>query len=203
MIDQLEVGDLIHIDFDTLILRVTDVSTTSKGYITGKALTGGSIGSNKAVVIDPVFNKVFQLPPLSPKDYQAIELGLREGIEHIAVSFVRSQATIDEVRRATQNRMKIISKVECVDALEHLDEIIQKSDFILIDRGDLSKEIPLEKIPFTQKAIISKARRYNVGVYVATNLLETMIEKKKPTRAEVQDVVNTHGGWCAGPDFGC
>ena len=87
--------------------------------------------------------------------------------------------------------MKIISKIECVDALERLDEIIPNSDFILIDRGDLSKEIPLEKIPFTQKAIISQARRHNVGVYVATNLLETMIEKKKPTRAEIQDVVNT------------
>jgi ATP sulfurylase len=154
-------------------------------------LTGGFIGSNKAVVIDPVFNKKYELPPLTQKDYQAIEMGLKEGIDHIAISFVRSQATIEEVRRVTQNKMKIISKVECVDALEHLDEIIQNSDFILIDRGDISKEIPIEKIPFTQKVIISKARRYNVGVYVATNLLETMIEKKKPTRAEVQDVVNT------------
>jgi ATP sulfurylase len=87
--------------------------------------------------------------------------------------------------------MKIISKVECIDAIEHLDEIIQNSDYILIDRGDLSKEIPLEKIPLTQKIIISRARRHNVGVFVATNLLETMIEKRKPTRAEVQDVVNT------------
>src|SRR3990172_3906847 len=191
VIEQLEVGDLIHIDFDTLILRVTDVSNASKGYITAKTLTGGSIGSNKAVVIDPIFDKKFQLPPLSPKDYQAIELGLKEGIDHIAVSFVRSRATIDEVRRATQNKMKIISKVECVDALEHLDEIIQGSDFILIDRGDLSKEIPLGKIPFTQKIILYKARRYNTGVYIATNLLETMVEKKKPTRAEVHDVVNT------------
>jgi len=191
VIEQLEVGDLIHIDFDTLILRVTDVSNASKGYITAKTLTGGSIGSNKAVVIDPIFDKKFQLPPLSPKDYQAIELGLREAIDHIAVSFVRSGASIDEVRRATQNKMKIISKVECVDALEHINEIIQKSDFILIDRGDLSKEIPVEKIPFTQKVIVHKARRYHTGVFVATNLLETMVEKKKPTRAEVHDVVNT------------
>ena len=191
VIEQLEVGDLIHIDFDTLVLRVTDISTVAKGYVVGKAITGGLIGSNKAAVIDPVFTKKFQLPPLSPKDYQSIELGLRAGIGHIAVSFVRSGASIDEVRSVTQNKMKIISKVECVDALEHINEIIQKSDFILIDRGDLSKEIPIEKIPFTQKVIISKARRYNVGVYVATNLLETMIEKKKPTRAEVQDVVNT------------
>jgi pyruvate kinase len=191
VIEQLDVGDLIYIDFDTLILRVTDVSTASEGYITGKMITGGTIGRNKAVVIDPVFEKKFQLPPLSPKDYQAIELGLREGIEHIAVSFVRSRATIDEARRATQNKMKIISKVECIDALENLDEIIQGSDFLLIDRGDLSKEIPLEKIPFTQKVILYKARRKNIGVFVATNLLETMVEKKKPTRAEVHDVVNT------------
>ncbi len=191
VIEQLDVGDLIYVDFDTLILRVTDVSSASKGYLTGKTITGGLIGRNKAVVIDPVFEKKFQLPPLSPKDYQAIELGLRAGIDHVAVSFVRSGASIDEVRRATQNKMKIISKVECVDALEHIDEIIQKSDLILIDRGDLSKEIPIEKIPFTQKVIMHKARRYNTGVYVATNLLETMVEKKKPTRAEVHDVVNT------------
>ncbi|MCZ7573219.1 MAG: sulfate adenylyltransferase [Ardenticatenaceae bacterium] len=191
VIKQLEVGDLIHIDFDTLILRVMDVSTASKGYIIGKTITGGQIGSNKAVVVDPVFGKKFQLAPLSAKDYQSIEIGLREAVDHIAVSFVRSGTSIDEVRRATQNKMKIISKIECVDALENIDEIIQKSDFILIDRGDLSKEIPIEKIPFTQKVIINKARRYNTVVYVATNLLETMVEKRNPTRAEVHDVVNT------------
>ena len=191
VIDQLEVGDLIHIDFDTLIIRVIDVSTISKGYIVGKAITGGLIGSNKAIVIDPIFKKRFHLPPLSPKDYQSIELGLKAGIEHIAVSFVRSGASIDEVRSVTQNKMKIISKIECIDALEHINEIIQKSDFILIDRGDLSKEIPIERIPFTQKVIMHKARRYDTGVFVATNLLETMIEKRNPTRAEVHDVVNT------------
>ncbi len=191
VIKQLEVGDLVHIDFDMLIVRITDVSTAAKGYITGQTITGGLIGSNKAVVIDPVFEKRFQLPPLSPKDYQSIELGLKAGIDHIAVSFVRSGASIDEVRRVTQNKMKIISKVECLDALVHINEIIQKSDFILIDRGDLSKEIPIEKIPFTQKVIIDKARRYNTGVFVATNLLETMIEKRNPTRAEVHDVINT------------
>jgi pyruvate kinase len=191
VIEQLEVGDLIHIDFDTLILRVTDVSAVGEGYITARTITGGLIGRNKAVVIDPVFRKKFHLPPLSPKDYESIELGLREGIEHIAVSFVRSGESIDEVRRATQNRMKIISKIECMDALENLDEIIVKSDFLLIDRGDLSKEIPIEKIPFTQKIILHKASRAQTGVFVATNLLETMIEKKKPTRAEVHDVINT------------
>jgi len=191
IIEQLDIGDLIYIDFDTLILRVTDVSTVSQGYIVGKIITSGRIGRSKAVVIDPIFEKKFQLPHLSPKDYQSIELGLREGIDHIAISFVRSKATIDEVRRATQNRMKIISKVECIEALENIDEIIQNSDYLLVDRGDLSKEIPIEKIPFTQKVIMHKAKRHDTGVFIATNLLETMIENKKPTRAEVHDVINT------------
>jgi len=191
IIEQLEAGDLIHIDFDTLILRVMDVSTISEGYVRAKVISGGIFGRSKAVVVDPVFNKKFHLPTLSEKDYKSIELGLKKGIEHIAVSFVRSGAAIDEVRSATLNKMKIISKVECIDALEHIDEIIQKSDFILIDRGDLSKEIPIEKVPFTQKIIIQKAQRYQTGVFVATNLLETMVAKKNPTRAEVHDVIST------------
>lgn len=191
VIEQLEEGDLIHIDFDTLILRVTDVSTAKEGFVTTKAITGGYIGKNKAVVIDPVLEKRFDLPTLSEKDFQSINLGLQEGIEHIAVSFVRSGAAVDEVREATQHRMKIISKIECMDALENVDEIIGKSDFLLIDRGDLSKEIPVEKIPFTQKIILEKASRCGKGVFVATNLLETMVDKKKPTRAEVHDVIST------------
>ncbi len=189
--EQLEEGDLIHVDFDTLILRVTDVSQAADGVVTTKAITGGYIGKNKAVVIDPVLEKRFDLPALSEKDFQSIALGLQEGIEYLAVSFVRSGTAVDEARRAAQNKMKIISKIECVDALEQADEIIQKSDFILIDRGDLSKEIPIEKIPFTQKVLIDKAKRYDTGVFVATNLLETMVEKRKPTRAEVHDVITT------------
>jgi pyruvate kinase len=191
IIEQLEAGDLIHIDFDTLILRVMDVSTVHDGYVRTKVISGGTFGRNKAVVVDPVFNKKFQLPTLSEKDYKSIKLGLKKGIEHIAVSFVRSGTAIDEVRIATQNKMKIISKVECIDALENIDDIINKSDFILIDRGDLSKEIPIEKIPFTQKIIIQKAQRYQTSVFVATNLLETMVERKNPTRAEVHDVIST------------
>ncbi|MDD4762111.1 MAG: sulfate adenylyltransferase [Candidatus Pacebacteria bacterium] len=191
IIDQLEKGDLIYIDFNTLILKISDISTKEKGFITAKVIACGSLGKNKAVIIDPVFPKKFSLPPLSKKDYQSIELGLNEKIGHIAVSFVRKGSDIDEVRRATKNSMKIISKIECFEALENLDEIISKSDYLLIDRGDLSKEISIEKIPLTQKIIISKAKEKNKGVFVATNLLETMIREKKPTRAEANDVVNT------------
>lgn len=191
VIEQLRTGDLIQIDFDTLTLRVSDRSTVSEGYIIAKVVTGGEIGRNKAVVIDSNSLRKITLPSLSEKDYQSIEIGLEEGVGHIAASFIRSGESVDEVRKATQNTMKIISKIECIDGLENINEIIRKSDYLLIDRGDLSKEIPVEKIPFTQKIIINKARKQNTGVFVATNLLETMIEKKKPTRAEVHDVINT------------
>jgi ATP sulfurylase/adenylyl-sulfate kinase len=191
IIKQLEKGDLIHIDFDVLILRVSDVSTITKGYITAKVVSEGILRKNKAVVINPGSEKKFNIAPLSKKDLQSIKLGLQEGIKYIAASFMRSKEFVDEVRKATQGKMKIISKIECIDALEKSDEIIQASDFLLLDRGDLSKEIPIEKIPLAQKIILHKAHKYNKGVFVATNLLETMIYNKKPTRAEVNDVVNT------------
>ncbi|MDP3710334.1 MAG: sulfate adenylyltransferase [bacterium] len=191
VVQQLEPGDLIYIDFDTLILRVTDTSTLASGFITAKALAGGSLGRNKGVIVDSSLGKKLDLPTLSPKDYQSIELGLQEGVEHIAASFMRSGESVEEVRIATQNKMKIISKIECLDSLKNLDSIIEKSDYLLIDRGDLSKEIPIEKIPLTQKIILAKAKERNKGVFVATNLLETMVGKKKPTRAEAHDVIAT------------
>lgn len=191
IIDQLKPGDILRLDFDTLILRISDVSTLSKGFISASAVTGGKLGNNKGVVVDSFFHKQYNLPVLSKKDYQSIRIGLKEGVGYIAASFMRSGAFVDEVRRATQGKMKIISKVECIDGLEHLNEIIKKSDAVLIDRGDLSKEIPLERIPFTQKIIINRARLAGKEVIVATNLLETMIKNRKPTRAEIHDIVSS------------
>jgi pyruvate kinase len=191
IVPQLEKGDLIQIDFDTAVFRVIKTDTINQGYIKVKAVTGGILGKNKAVVIDSASSKKIKLPALSEKDYESIKVGLEHGVGHIALSFARSGKCLDEVRAATQNTMKVISKIECIDALENIDEIISKSDYLLIDRGDLSKEIPVEKIPFTQKIILNKARKSGVGVFVATNLLETMIDKRKPTRAEVHDIINT------------
>jgi pyruvate kinase len=191
IIKQLQPGDLLKLDFNTLMLRVSDVSTVENGFIICRVIIAGNCGGNKAVVINAGSGRSFTLPPLTEKDYQSVEVGLRENIKHIAVSFVRCANDIRLVREATRGAMKIISKIECRDALMNLDEIIEETDYILLDRGDLSHEIPIEKVPFTQKIILTKANRKNKGVYVATNLLETMIEKQKPTRAEVNDVINT------------
>lgn len=191
IVGQLESGDMLHIDFESLILRVADTSRGRDGFVTAKAVSAGRIGNNKAVIVDSVMPKEYDLPPLSEKDYQSIEIGLQEDVGYIAASFMRSGDFVDTVRSATKGKMKIISKIECLDSLKNLDEIIEKSDAILIDRGDLSKEIPIEKIPFAQKIIMSHARQRGKPVFVATNLLETMVEKPRPTRAEAHDVIAT------------
>ncbi|MBI2639322.1 MAG: sulfate adenylyltransferase [Candidatus Sungbacteria bacterium] len=191
IVSQLEPGDMLHIDFESLILRVADTSHAGDGFVLAKAMSAGRIGNNKAVIIDSAMPKAYDLPPLSEKDYQSIAIGLQEGVGYIAASFMRSGDFVDTVRDATKGRMKIISKIECVDGLKNLDEIIQKSDALLIDRGDLSKEIPIEKIPFAQKIIMSHAHQHGKPVFVATNLLETMVEKQRPTRAEAHDVIAT------------
>jgi len=195
IISQLEEGDILYMDFDRLVLRIMDTSPRTAGKIIAKAISGGVLGNNKGVAIDPVLNKRYNLPVLSSKDYGAIKIGLDKNVKHIAASFMRSGDFVEEVRRATEGKMGIISKIECQDGLDNLDDIIAKSDFLLIDRGDLSKEVPLEEIPILQKEIISRAQIKGKGVFVATNLLETMVEKYKPTRAEVCDVMhNVWGG---------
>src|SRR3989338_4364207 len=199
VISQLEAGDILYMDFDALVLRVLGiVNEGGKDCLVARVMSAGYLGSNKGVAVDSATKKTYDLPVLSPKDYRSIEIGLKENVGYIAASFMRSGDFVDEVRKATEGKMKIISKIECQDGLDNLGEIIAKSDFLLVDRGDLSKEVPLEEIPFWQKEIIARAGKMGKGVFVATNLLETMIEKKNPTRAEVCDVVNTVWGGAYG-----
>tara|TARA_B100002003_G_scaffold163534_1_gene151793 strand:+ start:422 stop:2656 length:2235 start_codon:yes stop_codon:yes gene_type:complete len=190
IINKLELGDLIHVDFDGATLRVHDSSKLAQGYLLAIVVTSGHLFPRKSVVIDPVKTREISLPILSPKDIEAIKLGLREKIHNIAFSYVHSGSDIDNLRNLIGNKMKIISKIECSDALKNLDEIIEKSDYLLIDRGDLSKEVKLEKIPFIQMSILSKCRSKKKGVFIATNLLESMVENSRPTRAEIQDITS-------------
>ena len=191
VLEKLNNGDLIALDFDTLLLKVSDVSTLNQGYINTKVITGGVLGKNKSAVIDSPISNSLRLPVLSEKDLKAIEIGLKHGVDHIAASFMRTGEDVDEVREKTKGKMKIISKIETKESMGHLDSIIEKSDYCLIDRGDLSKEISLEKIPLTQKIILNRARKLKVPVFIATNLLESMIENPKPTRAELNDIMNS------------
>ena len=189
VISQLEEGDLIYIDFNSLVLRVLDAGALKDGYVLAHAVTSGTTGANKAVIIDSAVNRKYNLPPLSPKDEEAIQVAKDHGVKHVAFSFARSGEDVREARE--KSGMRIIAKIECLDALHNLDEIIKEADAVLIDRGDLSKEIPIEKVLFAQKVIIDKAKRAGKEAYVATNLLESMVEKREPTRAEVHDIIST------------
>ncbi len=183
-VDLLEEGDFISIDFNSVLAQVLDKDENG-AYL--RILNGGKIGSNKAVTVE----RDILLPVMTHKDQEAFKIGRKMNIRHVALSFAHRATDVDEVRRAVGDNVFLISKIECRQGLLNLQGIASRSDAILIDRGDLSREEPLERIPRLQKGIISTVKKMNKKVYVATNLLESMITEPKPTRAEVNDVINT------------
>jgi len=113
------------------------------------------------------------------------------GVENFSLSFTNSAEDVLQVREIIGNNSNLISKIESIKGVLNLGEILPVVDQILIDRGDLSREVSIEKIPFIQRRIISYARSKDTPVYVATNLLESMIKSASPTRAEANDVAST------------
>lgn len=184
VIDKLEVGDFISIDFNSVLVQVI---ARDAGKVTMRVLHGGVIGQNKAVTVE----RDIPLDTLTAKDVAALEYGRSVGIRHVALSFANRGSDVDQVRALVGDDTFLISKIECRNGLINLDEIAEKSDALLIDRGDLSRQEPIERIPRLQKLIIARGQARNRKVYVATNLLESMITAPRPTRAEVNDVVNT------------
>ena len=184
LFDSLAEGSVMEIDFDGATLRVTDVAERrARAMVTST----GRMRSNKAVTVDPPPT----LPPLSDKDLSAIELGARLGIADYALSFASSADNVALIRSLTPTGSKIISKIESRVGVRSMDDIINASDAVLIDRGDLSREVPFELVPYYQKAIIRHANRWNRPVFVATNLLESMVTNRVPTIAESNDIANT------------
>ena len=131
------------------------------------------------------------LGPITDKDTTAIEIGVRLGIRHYALSFASSAGDVELIRALVPEASTVISKIESRAGVRNMDEIIEASDAVLIDRGDLSREVPLEEVPYYQKAIVRRANRWHKPLYVATNLLESMVLNNRPTIAEVNDVANT------------
>jgi pyruvate kinase len=179
-------GDLVHVDFDGALMQVMDVADD---HATAQAvvLDGGRVKSNRAVVMDPPPS----LGPITDKDVTAIEIGVRLGIRHYALSFASSAADVELIRALIPDGSTVISKIESRAGVRNRDEIIDASDAVLIDRGDLSREVPVEYVPYYQKAIVRQANRWNTPVYVATNLLESMVTNRKATIAEMNDIANT------------
>ncbi len=180
----LEINDTIRVDFNSVVFKVIDV--TSDGVL-AEVVEGGFVGSNKATNLD----REIHLHPITHKDKEAITIALELGVKDFSLSFTNTAEDVLKMRQLVGESSTIISKIESINGLLNLDEILNVADSILIDRGDLSREVPIEKIPFLQRRIISQCKSAKIPVYVATNLLETMIEAKSPTRAEVNDVAST------------
>ena len=181
---KLKLGDTLDIDFNSAKIKVIDENSS---IYKCKVIESGSIGSNKSVSVSRSIN----IPPFTDKDIKAFELANNLNIKNIALSFTSSEQDIKKLRKYFENDITITSKIESKKGLLNLNKILNEANNILIDRGDLSKEIPLPLIPKKQKEIISAANQRNVPVFVATNLLESMVTKKEPTRAEVNDIYNT------------
>jgi sulfate adenylyltransferase len=174
----------VSIDFDSVVLRIDRVT---QGRAEATVLTGGEVGTRKAVTAFPAP----QIPAFSEKDLLAIRCAVLNGIQEYALSFCEQPASINQLREMVGPDSTIMAKIESRKGVRNLAKISQSADRIIIDRGDLSREVRLEAIPLLQKAIIRKANALGVPVYVATNLLESMVTKRTPTRAEVNDVMNT------------
>ena len=183
-IDLLVEGDLVSIDFNSVLVQIIEIN--EDGAV-ARVLQGGQVGRNKAITVE----RQVPLQALSDKDREAVAYGVSVGIQDFALSFAQSAGDVDSLRALTGKDARIISKIECRAGLQNLEAIALASDAILIDRGDLSREFPIERVPPLQKKIIRTAQSVSRPCYVATNLLESMVTAISPTRAEVNDIFNT------------
>ncbi|MDG2033921.1 MAG: pyruvate kinase [Rhodospirillales bacterium] len=184
MASQFQPGDRIRIDFDGAEF---EVNHKMADHCLATVIKPGFVGSNKAADL----NRPIEFDPLTTKDVAAIEIGHTCGIKNFALSFTNRPQDVIQMRAACGLDANIICKIESKEGVRNLDAILDEADAILIDRGDLSRQIELQKIPAFQRRIISTANGRGKPVYVATNLLESMIQKASPSRAEVNDVVST------------
>ncbi len=183
----IKAGQLIYIDDGNLALRVKDVSGNT---IKAVVVEGGILKERKGINI-PDVKLAFE--GVTAKDKKDIEFGVKQGVDYIALSFVRNA---DDVRQAAAlikpglPRCGIVAKIESRQAIENIDAIIEAADGIMIARGDMGIAMPIHEIPIIQKRIIKKCNAAGKFVITATQMLEHMTEHSRPTRAEVTDVAN-------------
>lgn len=178
-------GDIVLIDGGMLNLKVINITETD---IKCECLDDGVLNSRRHVNIR---GKSADLPSITEKDWQDIAFGIENGVDFIALSFVKEALAIEELQQYVTEKkvpVDILAKIESAEAIPHLDEIIAAADGIMIARGDLGAELPYEEVPLLQEQIIRKCRIAGKPVIVATHMLESMIVNPTPTRAEVTDI---------------
>lgn len=180
-------GDSILLADGNLELRV--IAKNEKD-ITCEVIVGGLLSSHKGINLP---TQSIKLPPLTDKDRKDLLFGIKQGVDLVALSFVKQASDIKMVKNIIRKNgadIPVIAKIEKHEALDHIDEIMQVVDGIMIARGDLGVETPLERVPMVQKMLISKANRSARPVITATQMLKSMVDNVRPTRAETADVVN-------------
>jgi len=167
-------------------LTVTDIKNK---IISARVLRGGLVTSHKGVNIP---NTNLKKGGLTPKDIRDVKFALKTGVDYIALSFVQTAKDIDKLRKiiGKNKKVKIISKIERGISLKNIDAIINNSDVIMIARGDLGIEIPIEDLPIVQKNLVRHAHWHDKPAIIATQVMTSMINNFHPTRAEVSDIAN-------------
>ena len=155
-----------------------------------EVINGGILGEHKGINLP---GTIVSVPSLTDKDEKDLEFGLAHGVDMVAVSFIRTAADVQAVRekiREYRGNVWVVAKLEKPQAIEHLEEILEISDSVMVALGDLGVEMPPEKVPIIQKHVIRRAAAWRKPVITATQMLESMIENPRPTRAEASDVAN-------------
>jgi pyruvate kinase len=186
--EDVKVGERILLDDGKLILEAT--ATNNKDEVKAKVIHGGLLKSNKGVNLP---NTRISLPCLTEKDLADLDFVLNLDVDWIGLSFVRSARDIIELKHIIRSREKharVVAKIEKPEAIQDIDDIIRETDAIMVARGDLGVEIPLQNVPLIQKMLIKKSLKNSKPIIVATQMMESMIESVTPTRAEVNDVAN-------------
>src|SRR5579872_5255555 len=153
-------------------------------------INGGMLGEHKGINLPGI---ALSIPALTEKDHKDLEFGLRHGVDAVALSFVRTAAdvtTVKQIIAAHPSDVPVIAKLEKPQAIDHLEEILEAADGVMVARGDLGVEMAPEKVPIIQKHVIRRAAAWRKPVITATQMLESMIENPRPTRAEASDVAN-------------
>jgi len=182
-------GERVLLDDGKLLLQVLETNGTDR--VLAEVIQGGPLKSKKGVNLP---NTAISLPCLTPKDIADLDVALACGVEWIGLSFVRNAQDVIELKERIQKSGKkafIVSKIEKPEAVVDIDNILSVTDAVMVARGDLGVEVPMQSVPLIQKMIVEKSHIKSKPVIIATQMMETMIENLTPTRAEVNDVANS------------